>query len=327
MNMKSMFEPFEIGDLRLANRFVLPPIKTAFGTPQGAVTDLHIEFYRKIASNGPGVLILEPVAVTVDGKEHPKQLCIHHPESVNEIKKIVDVILAENRIACLHLNHAGAAANPKATGTKPKAPAAITCPRSGQTAEPLTEDEIDSIVDGYRQAARKAAQAGIDMLEIQGGHGYLMSQFLNSKINKRNDAYGENRLFFAERVFGAVKKGAPDLPVILRISGSEMSPEFGISQADLLPLLKLAKENGICLLHVGMGSACFSPPWYFHHASLPEKPQWDAMAWVKENTELPIIMAGRMGRVECVVQALQGELVDLNPFETVIICSGMVSMP
>ena len=77
-------------------------------------------------------MILEPVAVTPEGKEHPKQLCIHLPESVDELKKIVDVIHAENRLACLHLNHAGAAANPKATGVKPKAPSAITCPTTGQ---------------------------------------------------------------------------------------------------------------------------------------------------------------------------------------------------
>ncbi len=311
MNMEQLFEPFKIGGLTLANRFVFPPIKTAFGTPQGIVTKQHLEFYRQVASNGPGLLILEPVAVTVDGKEHPKQLCIHQPESVNEIKKIVEVIHAENRLVCLHLNHAGAAANPKATGTKPKAPAAITCPASGQTAEPLGADEIDTIIDGYRDAAQKAVAAGVDILEIQGGHGYLLSQFLNGKINHRSDAYGENRLLFAERVLSAVKNGAPDLPLILRISGSEMSPEFGIGQDDLLPLLKLAEDIGINLLHVGMGSACFSPPWYFHHAGLPEKPQWDAMAWVKEHTDLPIIMAGRMGRVERVTQALQGGLADL----------------
>ncbi|MEN8245706.1 MAG: FAD-dependent oxidoreductase [Thermodesulfobacteriota bacterium] len=311
MNMEQMYEPYKLGDLTLANRFVFPPIKTALGTPQGVVTDQHLEFYRQIASNGPGVLTLEPVAVTVDGKEHPKQLCIHLPDSAYEIKKIVDVIHAENRLACLHLNHAGAAANPKASGTKPKAPVAITCPSSGQTAEPLSENDIDTIIDGFRDAARKAVTAGVDMLEIQGGHGYLVSQFLNGKINQRSDAYGENRLLFAERILSAIQKETPDLPLILRISGSEMSPEFGISQDDLMPLLKLAEKNGVSLLHVGMGSACFSPPWYFHHASLPEKPQWDAMAWVKEHTTLPIIMAGRMGRVERVVQALQGNLTDL----------------
>jgi len=311
MDMEQMFMPFNLGDLTLANRFVFPPVKTAFGTPEGVVTDRHLSFYRQIATDGPGLLILEPVAVTAHGKEHPKQLCIHQPESAHEIKKIADIIHAENRRVCLHLNHAGAAANPKATGTLPMAPAAITCPSSGQTADPMREDEIDGIIEGYQNAAEKAVTAGIDVLEIQGGHGYLLSQFLNEKINQRTDAYGKNRLLFAERVLSAVRNGAPELPCILRISGSEMSPEFGIGQNDLLPLLNLAGETGIVAIHVGMGSACFSPPWYFHHASLPEKPQWDAMAWVKEHTDLPIIMAGRMGRTERVVKALQSEIADL----------------
>ena len=311
MKMENMFEAFKIGDRVLANRFVFPPIKTAYGAPGGIVSDRQLAFYRQIAMDGPGLVILEPVAVTPEGKEHPKQLCIHQPESITEIRKIVDVIHAENRLVCLHLNHAGAAANPKATGTKPKAPAAITCPTSGQTAEPLTEEEIDTIIGGYQKAAENAVAAGVDMLEIQAGHGYLLSQFLNSNINQRTDIYGENRLLFAERVLAAVRKGAPDCPHILRISGSEMSPEFGISQPDLLPLLRLAEESGISAIHVGMGSACFSPPWYFHHASLPEKPQWDAMAWVREHTKLPIIIAGRMGRPERVAQVLQGEIADL----------------
>ena len=164
---------------------------------------------------------------------------------------------------------------------------------------------MQTIIEGYRSAAEKAESAGFDMIEIQGGHGYLVSQFLNRKINKRTDGYGENRLQFAEEVFAAVKEGAPELPCILRISGNEMSPEFGISQEDLLPLLNLAEESGICAIHVGMGSACFSPPWYFHHASLPEKPQMDALAWVREHTRLPLIVAGRMGRIERVEKVLR----------------------
>ena len=311
MSLSRMFEEMTLGGLNLANRFVFPPIKTALGTPAGKVTDDHLTYYRQIASSGPAILILEPVAVTVTGKEHPKQLCIHLPDSVNELKKIVGVIHAENRMACLHLNHAGAAANPKAAGTGPKAPSAVTCPTSGQEAAPLETSEIEEIVDGYRSAAEKAVAAGFDWVEIQGGHGYLISQFLNRKINKRSDAYGENRLKFAEDVLKAVKAGAGDLPLILRISGSEMSPEFGISPEDLSPLLKLAETLHVSAIHVGMGSACFSPPWYFHHASLPEKPQWDALTWVREHTNLPLIAAGRMGRPERINQVLQGELADL----------------
>jgi thioredoxin reductase len=90
-----------------------------------------------------------------------------------------------------------------------------------------------------------------------------------------------------------------------------MSPEFGISPDDLIPLFTLAGESGVSAIHVGMGSACFSPPWYFHHGSLPEKPQWDAVAWVRDQTDLPLIMAGRMGRIERITQALQGNLTDL----------------
>jgi len=309
--MKELFTEMTLGNLTLENRFVFPPVKTAYGTPKGNVTDRHLRFYRQIAHNGPAVVILEPVAVTQSGKEHPKQLCVHLEDSVSELKKIVEAIHGENRLVCLHLNHAGAAANPKASGGPPKAPSAVTCPTTGQTADALAEDEIDAIIDGYRAAAQKAAAAGFDMIEVQGGHGYLVSQFLNEKINQRTDRYGKNRLLFAERVFSAVRQGAPGIALMLRISGSEMSPEFGVGQADLAPLLGLAEAAGLCAVHVGMGSACFSPPWYFHHARLPEKPQLDALAWVRKNTGLPLIAAGRMGRVEKVTRVLEENIADL----------------
>jgi len=309
--MNRMFDGFTLGDLRLANRFVFPPIKTAYGKPQGIVTERQLAFYQRIANNGPGLLILEPVSVTPEGKEHPKQLCIHLPESGSELKKIVDVIHREDRLACLHLNHAGAAAKTKATGTKSKAPSVITCPTTGQTAEVLTEENIENIIAGYKSAAIKAQDAGFDLIEIQGGHGYLISQFLNGKVNQRTDKYGDDRLLFAREAISAVKQGAPEMPIILRISGSEMSPELGISQDDLTSLIKLAEENGVTALHVGMGSSCFSPPWYFHHSSLPEKPQEDALSWVRKQSSLPVIAAGRMGRMDRITRMLDDHLVDL----------------
>jgi len=310
--MKRMFQAFKLGNLELVNRFVFPPVKIGRGKPDGTVTDHQVTFYQQIARNGPGVVITEPVSVTADGREHPKQPCIHFPESVRELQKIVDVIHKEARLACLHLNHGGAASNPKIIGGPPKAPSVMTCvARQGNVSEALTEQEIETILDGYKSAAQKAKQAGFDIIEIQGGHGFLISQFLNGKLNKREDRYGRDRLVFAREALSAVKQGAPEIPCILRISGNEMSPEFGISQEDLLPLLKLAEEIGINALHVGMGNACFSPPWYFHHTSLPDKPQIDALAWVREHTALPLIVAGRMGRKEKLIKFLDQGLADL----------------
>ncbi len=309
--MERMYEEFPLGNQILVNKFVFPPIKLGYGNPDGTVTERQLTFYQQIAENGPGLVIMEPASVTPDGREHPKQLSIHNPESASELKKIVDVIHGENRLACLHLNHAGAAANPKVIGGKPKAPSVVVCPTTEQEAAPLSAEDIRNIVFGYRDAAKKGVEAGFDLIEIQCGHGYLVSQFLNGKINHRDDPYGEDRLLFAREVLSAVRVGAPDIPFIIRISGSEMNPEFGISQADLLPLLKLAQEVHISAVHVGMGSACFSPPWYFHHGSLPDKPRIEALSWVRQHTSLPLIVAGRVGRKEKLTEILDAGLADL----------------
>jgi 2,4-dienoyl-CoA reductase-like NADH-dependent reductase (Old Yellow Enzyme family)/thioredoxin reductase len=323
--MDRMFKEMHLGSLKLSNRFVFPPIKLAYGNPDGTLSDRQLVFYRQIAQNGPGLLIMEPVAVTQDGKEHPKQLCVHLDNSVMELKKIAAVIHKEGRLACLHVNHAGAAANPAAAKTEPRAPSLVKCPATGAEAKPLTEEEISTILDGYGLAAQRAAEAGFDAIEIQGGHGYLLSQFLNAKINKRIDRYGEDRVLFAREVIGKVKEGARGLPLIVRIAGNEMSPEFGIAQEDMLPLLKLAESQGVVAIHVGMGNSCFNPPWYFHHGSLPEKPQMDALAWVRGQVSLPLIVAGRMGREDRIQNVLDNNLADLIALgRPLIACPGLI---
>ncbi len=309
--MERMFKKISLGNLNLSNRFVFPPIKLAYGNPDGTVSDRQLVFYRRIAQNGPGLLIVEPVAVSQNGKEHPKQLCVHLDHSVEELKKITAVIHEGGRLACLHLNHAGAAANPAATKTDPLAPSAVTCPATGAQAKPLAEADIANILDAYRLAAGRAVAAGFDAIEVQAGHGYLISQFLNVKTNKRTDRYGENRLLFAIEVLEKVQEGAPKLPLIVRISGNEMSPEFGIAQEDLLPLLHIVESKGVVAIHVGMGNSCFNPPWYFHHGSLPEKPQMDALGWVRRQVSLPLIVAGRMGREDKIKNVLDSNLADM----------------
>ena len=310
--MERMFKQFTLDGVELKNRFVFPPIKLGYGNPDGTVTERQLRFYQQVAENGPAVLIVEPVSVTANGREHPKQPCVHLEKSEQELRKIADVVHGEDRLACLHLNHAGAAALPKIIGGPPKAPSVMTCvAREENVSEPLTEEEIEDILTAYGAAAATARDAGFDLIEIQGGHGYLISQFLNAKLNQREDRFGEDRSLFAREAISQVKKAAPELPLILRISGNEMSPQFGISEEDLLLLLETASQSGVHAIHVGMGNACFSPPWYFHHASLPDKPQMDALAWVRQHTDLPLIAAGRMGRKEKVARVLDQRSADL----------------
>jgi 2,4-dienoyl-CoA reductase-like NADH-dependent reductase (Old Yellow Enzyme family)/thioredoxin reductase len=309
--MSGIFSSALLGPVELPNRFVFPPIKTAFGKPSGEVSERHLLFYSRIAQDGPGLVILEPVSVTEDGREHPKQLVIHLNESTSELTKIVGVIHEAGRKACLHVNHAGGAANPKVIGRAPRSASAFTCPRTGATADALTVSEIEEIVRAFGGATRKAAKAGFDAVELQAGHGYLVDQFLNPALNQREDDYGVDRFLFARSVIQTVAEAGRGLALIIRISGEGMAPGKSTLPEDIDRMVNIARDAGFSAVHVGMGSTCFSPAWYFHHMSLPEEPQERALRRVKANSGMSLIAAGRMGSLERVQRILKEGLADM----------------
>jgi len=286
-----------LGRLKLRNRFIMAPVKTSYGTPDGGVTDRHLTYYRNIASGGVSMIILEPVAVRQEGKEHPKQLTIHLEHSVAALERIVDVIHEEGALACINLNHAGRAANPKAAGTAPLAPSAVTCPSTGQTPGELTSSQIDHILEGYGEALDRASAAGFDAVEIQCGHGYLVSQFLSPRTNQRQDEYGRDRTLFARKLFSLVAERRRELALLVRISTSEFV-EGGLTPKDNAPILELAEESGVDAVHCGMGNACDSPPWYYAHMAVPEAKQLEALRAIRKMTKLPLIAAGRMADLD-----------------------------
>ncbi len=285
--------PGKIGNLSLKNRYIMAPVKTAYGNLNGEVTDRHLIYYDNIAKGGVSLVILEPVSVTQSGKEHPKQLTIHLPHSVENLKKIVDTLHKNDVYACLNINHAGRAANPKATGMSPKAPSAIPCPTTGQTPDELTEEEIQDILKGFKEAVIKAKEAGFDAVEIQAGHGYLIHQFLSPRLNKREDRYGKDKALFMREVFETVKNERGHLAVFVRISAAEFV-EGGFKPEDNKVILDMAKEYGFDCVHCGLGNACDSPPWYYSHMAVPEEKQIEALKAIRKLTDLPLIAVGRM---------------------------------
>ncbi len=302
-----------VGPLRFKNRIVVAPFKSARGEPEGVIGDAAVEIAATFAEGGAAMVITEPMAVLVSGREHPRQLAIHDDAHVDGLQRLVRAIHSRASIACCHLNHAGRAANPKATGGPSVAPSAVPCPTTGQTPEPLTEEGITAILAGYEEAAARAWWAGYDAIEIQMGHGYLVAQFLSPRTNARTDRWGgsvDGRLRFARDVLAAVRRGCHgELPLIVRISGSEEVAD-GLAPAALGPLLRLLEAEGVAMLHVGMGSACDTPPWYYGHMALPMAPQEEALAAIQGMMDLPLIAAGRMGEPGRMERVLDG-LADL----------------
>ncbi len=302
--MKGMFDEVNLGGLKLKNRFIMAPVKTAYAKPgEGRVSQLHLKFYERVAKGGIALIITEPVAVLKSGREHPKQLCIDEDYCADELKKIVDVIHENGALACVNINHAGRAANPKATGQPPLAPSAVQCPATKQTPVELTQEQIKEIIEAFGEATKRAKKAGFDAVELQAGMGYLIAQFLKERTNKRTDEYGKDKLLFAKQVFEEVFSNADGMDVIVRIAGNEFV-EGGITPEDNKPIIELAEKHGACAIHVGLGNACDTPPWYYSATFTPVEKQIEAFKAIKGLTKLPVIVDGRMANKEKIQQAL-----------------------
>ncbi len=274
------------------NSFYMSPVKTAMAEPgTGKITLPQIQYYEKRAKGGVGTIILEPVAVTTSGKEHPKQMMLEDSQSVELLKNLVDSLKKSGARVVVHLNHAGRAANPAASGGRPLAPASLPCPMSGQTAEILDMAQIREIEDAFAAKAVIAQNAGADGVELQMGHGYLAAQFMSGKLNNRTDEYGKNHFLFAENVLKKVTS-AVQIPVIARISGAEFTEN--LTDEDETEMLDLFQKYAIAGIHVGWGNACETPAWYYNHMALPLEKMDEKLVILRQKTRLPIIAAGRM---------------------------------
>ncbi|WP_458701285.1 FAD-dependent oxidoreductase [Sulfurospirillum sp. 1307] len=296
----------------LKNRYVVAPVKTAYATLDGLVNDRHLRYYENIASGGAGMIIIEPVSVSLSGKEHPKQLNIHVDNSVESLGKLVTVIKKHGAVPAINLNHAGRGANKMATKMDPLAPSPILCPMSGLMPKEITKEEIKEILNDYKNAIKKALKAGFEAIELQCGHGGLIHQFLSARLNKREDEYGKDRTLFLKEVLEFFKN-IDNVIKIVRISGSEFV-EDGWKPQDNKVVIDLVKEYGFDMVHCGFGNACDTPPWYYSHMALPEDKPLEVLKAIKSMSDLPVIAVGRMGSVEKIEKLEKENLADFVAF-------------
>lgn len=308
------FEPLQIGPVEIPNRLALAPVKTALGGTDGRVTARHVEYYRRRAAGGAGLIIIEPLVVDPRGREHPKQLGIDSDEAVAGLSTIVEAVHGNGSVAFAHLNHAGRAANPKVIGGAPEAPSAVACPSTGAESTAMSADRIGEILNAYGAAAARASRAGFDGIELQLGLGYLPAQFLSPKTNLRTDSYGgdeERRWRFIRELVEAVRRQlGGSMAFAVRISASEKAPD-GLDLSDAQDLARRAEAWGVDAVHVVTGSACDTPPWYYQHMALPHGVNEELAAAIKAEVSIPVVVAGRLGDPERIREVLSLGMADV----------------
>jgi len=299
-----------IKDVELRNNIFMAPVKTGYNSGNGEITQRHLAFWGA-RSKHVGAVIPEPFYLDKNVRELPTQIGITDDSQIDGHKKLVDVIHKNGAKAVAHINHPGRMANPKLPENIFVSASDIQCPNGGKQPKELTIEEIAEVQKLYVAGSIRAEKAGYDMLEIQFGLGYLISQFISPNTNKRSDQYGgnlENRMRFGLEILRKIKLETK-LPIIVRLSGDEMHPE-GMNINDTLEIVKILENENIDALHITAGNACLTPHWYYQHHFIPKGKNWEMAKKIKSVVNIPVITVGQVNEFGDIEKIVNEELAD-----------------
>lgn len=268
MTHPSLFEPYALGALTLANRIVMAPLTRNRAGAGLVPSALAATYYAQRAS--AGLLITEATQISPQAQGYQDTPGLYTPEQIAGWRAVTDAVHAKGGRIFVQLWHVGRVSHVdlQPGGAAPVAPSAIRAATKvfvnngfADVSEPraLELHELPGIVDDFRQAAANAIAAGFDGVEIHGANGYLLEQFIKDGANQRTDAYGgsiENRARLLLEVVAAVSKQIGADRTGVRIS--PVSPASGISGSDPQPHYDYIAEQldalGIVYLHVVEGA-------------------------------------------------------------------------
>ncbi|MEV0097166.1 NADH:flavin oxidoreductase/NADH oxidase [Streptomyces sp. NPDC050738] len=305
--MSALFEPYTLRSLTIPNRVWMPPMCQYSAAPDGALAgaphDWHFAHYAARAVGGTGLIIVEATAVSPEGRISPYDLGIWNDTQVEAFRRITTFLKGQGTVPGIQLGHGGrksstdqpwkggAPVGPEAHGWQPLGPSALAFDARHPVPTELTVEAIREIVAQFADGARRALDAGFQVAEIHGAHGYLISEFLSPHSNVRTDAYGgsfENRTRFALEVVDAVREVWPEeLPLFFRISATDWLDEGGWTADDTVRFAGLLKAHGVDLLDTSTGGNASG-------VRIPTGPGYQVpfAARVKAETALPVAAVG-----------------------------------
>ncbi len=231
-----LLNQFYLKNLELKNRVVMPPMCMYMADDSGKANLFHEVHYLTRAVGGVGLIIQEATAILPNGRITNADLGIWSDDHIEGFSKIVaGAHEMESKIG-IQLNHAGR----KARVDNVVGPSAIAY-EGYDVPHEMTIFEIKETVNAFLQAARRADEAGYDVLELHGAHGYLIHQFLSPLSNQRNDKYKDGKIFLKEVVDAITSVWPKEKPFGIRISATEYHPN-GLNVEDWIEILKSYKD-------------------------------------------------------------------------------------
>ncbi|MFJ2647254.1 NADH:flavin oxidoreductase/NADH oxidase [Streptomyces sp. NPDC087420] len=305
--MSALFEPYTLRSLTIPNRVWMAPMcqysAEETGPDAGVPQDWHFAHLASRAAGGTGLILVEATAVSPEGRISVADVGIWNDTQVEAFRRITRFLASQGTVSGIQLAHAGRKAStdrpwkgggpvaPDANGWEVLAPSPVPFADGHLVPAELTVEQIQAIVEQFGAAARRAREAGFQVVEVHGAHGYLVGQFLSPHSNKRTDSYGgsyENRTRFALEVVDAIRAEWPgDLPVFFRISATDWLDEDGWTVDETVRLADDLLAHGVDLLDVSSGGNAA-------HARIPVGPGYQVpfAARVRAETRMPVAAVG-----------------------------------
>jgi len=302
--LKKLFDPIKIGKLELKNRIVMPALNTKFGTEWGAVNDRLIDYFVERAKGGVGLIVIENTCIDWPaGKAGTNPIRADDWKFIQGLHDLAEAVQLYGAKIATQLQHPGRQGSSltSAEGQQLVAPSEIPClPTGAEMPHALTIEEIEALIGKYIMGATITKAAGFDAVEIQGGHGYLITQFMSPYSNKREDEYGrdfEGRMRFPISIVEGIRMVVgPDFPIIFRLSADEYV-EGGLTLEDNKLIVQRLEAAGVDAISVSSG-IYESPPWYsriFPTAGMPMGCNVPLAQGIKKVVKIPVIVAGKLG--------------------------------
>lgn len=304
--MAKLFESIRIKDIEFKNRIVMPPMCMYSSDDSGYANDWHFIHYATRAIGGTGLIIVEATGVERRGRISDKDLGIWDDSHIVGLAKIVTLCKKYGARVGIQLGHAGRKC--EVESEEIIAPSPIAYSSRYKVPRKMTKEDIDDVINAFKEGARRADEAGFDLIEIHAAHGYLINEFLSPLSNKRADEYGgslENRARFLKEILREVRKVWPENKLICVRVSAEDYVEEGNHPEDLANILNLVKDEGVDLVNVSSGAVV--------PAMIKAFPGYQVKfaEVIKRETNLPVIAGGLISEAEMAEEIVANNRADM----------------
>ena len=295
--MPELFEATKINGMTIKNRFVRSATWEGMAKDDGTCTKRLIDLMSQLAKGGVGLIITGHAYIQKIGKAGPWQLGIYEDRLVPGLRAMTDAVHNNNGTIILQLAHAGMYANTGTPGDIALAPSSISGYRKSPVQE-MTLQDIETLVEDFGLAAKRAKKAGFDGVQIHAAHGYLLSQFLSPAFNKRQDQYGgalENRAAVLIEALKSIRKRVGEsYPVLIKMNTQDFL-KGGLELDDSIKIAAMLEKAGIDAIELSGGTIASGKKGPVRTGIVSGKNEAyfkDAASAFKEKIDLPIMLVG-----------------------------------